>query len=146
MTLWGRSLVVESEPIKIQYIRINNDIINQDMPWHTNRFMSDDDDHYRGLYVEYKCEFICYNSDYYRYLCYYDEFNNIITYDLVIGSICNYNTWTCKITMLPLNMQNYHFFPRDDILDLISKNYYEFVFTWISWLRNLFQNLMIIYT
>ena len=42
-------------------------------------------------------------------------------------------------------MQNYHFTPEGDFLDLISKNYYEFLFMWISWLHNLFYNLTIIY-
>ena len=55
-------------------------------------FTSDNDNHYRGLYVEYKCEFIFYDFDYYRYSCYHDKYNNIITYELVIGSIYNYET------------------------------------------------------
>ena len=84
-------------------------------------FTSDEDDHYQGFYVECNCEFIFYDSDYCRYLCYHNEFNNIITYELIIGSIFNYDTWMCKITILPLNMQNYHFAPEGDFLGLIFK-------------------------
>ena len=67
-------------------------------------FTSDDDDHYRGLYMECNCEFICYDSDYYRYSSYHKKFNIIISYELVIGRIYKYDTRTCKITILPLNM------------------------------------------
>ena len=51
-------------------------------------------------------------------------------------------------------MQNYHFAPEHakvpfspggNFLSLISKNYYEIIVTRISWLRNLFHNLMNIY-
>ena len=38
-----------------------------------------------------------------------------------------------KIIILPLDMQNYHFVPKCDFLDLIFKNYYKFVFTEILW-------------
>ena len=37
----------------------------------------------------------------------------------------------CKIIILPMG----------NLLGLIFKNYYEFVFMWILWLRNLFLNL-----
>ena len=81
------------------------------------------------------CEFIRFELNYYRYSWNYDNFNEIITYELVLGRIFNYDP----------NMQNYHFTLRDDFLGLISKNYYEIIFTWISWLRNLFYNLTGIY-
>ena len=84
-------------------------------------FTSDGDNHFQRLYVECKCKFICYDLNYYRYSCYHDKFNDIISYELVIGRIYNYGTQTCKITILPLDMQNYHFAPRGNFLGLISK-------------------------
>ena len=43
-------------------------------------------------------------------------------------------------------MQNYHFTSEGNFLGLISKNYFKVIFKWISYLRNLFHNLTIIYT
>ena len=43
-------------------------------------------------------------------------------------------------------MQNYQFTIGGDFFSLISKNYYRVIFTWISWILNLFHNLTNIYT
>ena len=91
------------------------------------------------------CEFIRFDSDYYRYSWYYEKFNDNISYKLVLGKIYEYDTQKCKIIILPLNMQNYHFAPRGDFLSLISKNYYGIIFMWISWIQNLFHNIRNIY-
>ena len=90
-------------------------------------------------------EFIRFDSDYYRYSWYYDKFNDNMSYELVLGRTYEYDTRTCEITILPLDIQNYHFAFGGDFLDLISKNYYEVISKWISWLRNLFYNLTSIY-
>ena len=99
-------------------------------------FTSDDNNHYWRLYMECNCEFICYNSNFYRCSWYYNKFNNNIIYELVISSIYNYDTWTCKIMIFAFGY---------DFLSLIFKNYYRFIFTWIIWLRNLFHHLSNIY-
>ena len=38
-------------------------------------------------------------------------------------------------------MQNYHFALGGNILGLISKNYYGLIYTWISWIHSLYDNL-----
>ena len=42
-------------------------------------------------------------------------------------------------------MQNYHFATGGNFLDLISKNYYDVIFMWNSWLQSLFHSLTDIY-
>ena len=42
-------------------------------------------------------------------------------------------------------MQNYHFSLGGNFLDLISKNYYDVIFMWNSWLQSLFHSLTDIY-
>ena len=49
-------------------------------------------------------------------------------------------------TFTTLEMKNYHFAPKGDMLDLTFKNYYGAVLTLISLLRNLFHDLMTNYT
>ena len=43
---------------------------------------------------------------------------------------------------MTLELQNYHFALGGNILDLIFKNYYEVIFIRISWIYNLYDNLM----
>ena len=42
-----------------------------------------------------------------------------------------------EFTIMTPKVHNYHFAPRGNMLSLISKNYYDAIFTWISWICNL---------
>ena len=70
----------------------------------------------------------------------------IICIDILKYAKNIFTTLEVKITILPLDMQNYHFALRGDFLGLTSKSYYGFVLMWILWLHNLFHNLTTIYT
>ena len=87
---------------EIQYTRINNDIIKRNMLWHADRVLQISMTTIIEDFTWNAYEFIRFDSDYYRYTWYYDNFNDIITYDLVLDRIYKYNTRTCKITILPL--------------------------------------------
>ena len=58
-------------------------------------------------------EFIYFDLDYYRYLWYYENFNDMITYELVLGKIYKYDTQTYEISILPLDMKKITIFPLD---------------------------------
>ena len=55
------------------------------------------------------------------------------------------NSKYAKTIFTTLEVQNYHFAPRDNMLGLTFKIYYRVAFTWFSWLRNLFHHLTNIY-
>ena len=73
---------------------------------------------------------------------------SMIIWDIVpnLTIIWYVNSNYAEITIMTLEMQNYHFTPEGNMLDLNSKNYYEITFMWISCIRNLFHNLTNIYS
>ena len=92
------------------------------------------------------------DDDYYRGLLRELQTNAFVSiqilidlWDVVPNSIiaCLYKLKYAETIFTTLKVQNYHFAHKGDFLSLIFKNYYGFVFTWISWLRNLFPNLYI---
>ena len=90
---------------EIQFTRINNDIIKRDVIWcadHVLQIMT-------MTIIEdiswMSWKFTRYDSDYYWYSWYYVKFNDNITYHLELCRIYKYDTRTCKITILPLNMK-----------------------------------------
>ena len=69
----------------------------------------------KDFYVKCKCEFIRYDSDL------------IITWDVELNLMIIFhdNPNDVESTITTPEVQNYHFTPRDNMLGLISKNYYK---------------------
>ena len=112
-------------------MRINNNYIKRDIIWYAGRALQITT---TTIIEDLTCtiwQITHYDSDYYHYSRDCIRFIDIITYWYEL----------CKIYKYDIELQNYHFAPGGNFLNLISKNYYKIIFTRILWIFDFYNNL-----